>query len=328
MTASFFVADWLWNGRWRPDGVVRVESGRARPATDAEVSAAQTVGHLAGSVMPGLTDFHVHLDLVDIEAVATGSLARVLDLGSNPTRDLIAGDVEVVRAGQILTAVGGYPSTRPWAADLFHEVGEGDIDAAITNQVQLGAQVIKVALNSDAGSVWGDQLLEAIVHSAHEAGRHVIAHAEGAGQAARALDAGVDALAHTPWTEVLDDELLSRMAASMSWISTLRIHSGSDRDTALDNLTRFAARGGRILYGTDMGNGPSSGGVEADEIAGLAAAGLTVDQIHNSLSDGLWLPRWTGALARAADAPVLDVHHLADWLADTTQFNVAAWSGT
>jgi imidazolonepropionase-like amidohydrolase len=231
------------------------------------------------------TDFHVHLDLVDAEAVAQGGLARVLDLGS--AGPVAAGDVEVVRAGRMLTAVGGYPSTRPWAAGgLFREVADGEADAAVAEQVAAGAAAIKIALNADAGPTWSDAMLDAVVGAAHAASRNVVAHVEGAGQAARAGAAGVDAFAHAPFTEALDDELVARLAGRVTWISTLRIHTGADRDRAIDNLRRFRMAGGRILYGTDMGNGPSSGGIERDELEALLEAGLTRDELIAALTGG------------------------------------------
>jgi imidazolonepropionase-like amidohydrolase len=235
------------------------------------------------------TDFHVHLDLVDPAAVATGGLARVLDLGS--AGDVSAGNVDVVRAGRMLTAIGGYPSTRPWAeGGLYREVADDDVDAAVTEQIAAGAAMIKIALNVDAGPVWSEATLAAVVAAAHAAGRKVVAHVEGDGQSARAAVAGVDAFAHTPFTERLDDSLIVRLAAGTTWISTLRIHTGRDRQTAIDNLRRFRMAGGDILYGTDMGNGPSTGGVERDELEALVEAGLTPDDLVAALTGGSLLP--------------------------------------
>jgi imidazolonepropionase-like amidohydrolase len=252
-------------------------------------------------VPPNFTDFHVHLDLVDPAAVAAGGLARVLDLGS--AGPVTAGDVEVVRAGKMLTAVGGYPSTRPWAVGgLSSEVADDEVDAAVAEQVAAGAAVIKIALNVDAGPVWPDDTLAAVVGAAHSTGRKVVAHVEGEGQSARAAGAGVDAFAHTPFTERLDDALIAHLAAGTTWISTLRIHDGRDRETAIDNLRRFRMAGGRILYGTDMGNGPSSGGVERDELEALVEAGLTHEDVVAALTGDSLLPSFAVDHREALDA--------------------------
>jgi imidazolonepropionase-like amidohydrolase len=232
------------------------------------------------------TDFHVHLELVDPALVAAGGLTRVFDLGSS--RPIDVPGVEVVRAGRMLTAPGGYPGDRAWAASgLFREVADGEADAAVAEQVASGAALIKVALNADAGPVFSDGMLAAIVASAHAGERRVVAHVEGAGQVARAAEAGVDAFAHAPWTERLDDALISHLATGVTWISTLRIHAGTDRERAIDNARRFHAAGGRILYGTDMGNGPASGGIEEDELDALREAGLAEDDLRVAMSGAL-----------------------------------------
>jgi imidazolonepropionase-like amidohydrolase len=247
------------------------------------------------------TDHHVHLDLVDPATVAAGGLARVLDLGS--AAPVSAGQVQVVRAGKMLTAVGGYPSTRPWAAGgLFRQVRPDEVDGAIAEQVADGAALIKIALNQDAGPVWPDDVLAALVASAHAAGRRVVAHVEGAGQSARALAAGVDAFAHAPFSETLDDTLVAAMASRITWISTLRIHAAADRDRAIGNVRRFHAAGGRILYGTDMGNGPASGGIERDELELLLEAGLTTDDLLATLTADPLVP----ALVTEGDRAALD----------------------
>jgi imidazolonepropionase-like amidohydrolase len=230
------------------------------------------------------TDFHVHLELVDPASVAGGGLTRVVDLGSSAPVEVPG--VEVVRAGQMLTAVGGYPSTRPWAATpLFREVAPGEADAAVAEQAASGAALIKIALNSAAGPVFDDATLDAVVAAAHASRLRVVAHVEGPGQTARAAAAGVDAFAHTPFTESLDDALIAHLATYATFVSTLRIHTGPDRQRALDNLRRFFAAGGRVLYGTDMGNGPSSGGVEDDELDALREAGLSDAAIAEAMSD-------------------------------------------
>ena len=88
-----------------------------------------------------------------------------------------------------------------------------------------------------------------------------------------ALDAGVDVLAHTPFTETLDAALISRAArAGQRWISTLDIHRddpGGARASRA-NLAAFVAAGGRVLYGTDLGNGEQPAGVNSAELRSAA----------------------------------------------------------
>lgn len=251
---------------------------------------------MSGTVLPGFLDAHVHLALIDPAALAAGGIARVVDLGgwtpepggtpaSTPTPLL-----GVAHAGQFLAAPGGYPSAQSWApAGSVCEVATAeDAAAAVDRQLAGGASVIKVTLNSQAGPVLASDVLAAIVARAGENGIPVVAHAEGVGQAVRAFLAGVDVLAHTPFSERLVDELVDAMAGRMTWISTLDIHGwGEENDDfarASDNLRRFHSYGGRVLYGTDLGNGPLPVGLNRREIDALLRIGMSPDEVLGALT--------------------------------------------
>ncbi len=193
---------------------------------------------------------------------------------THPTPHAVAVDF----AGAFLTPVGGYPSDRDWAPEgSFREIANAEAaHAAVTEMADAGASCIKVASNATAGPVFGDDLLRAIVDAASDRGLPVVAHAEGAGEAQRAARLGAARLAHAPFTERLDDDEIVAQAASVAWVSTLSIHdAGSEeRATAVDNVRRFHAAGGTVLYGTDMGNGPTPVGLNDAELAALRDAGI------------------------------------------------------
>ena len=134
---------------------------------------------------------------------------------------------------------------------------------AVSDLAALGATAIKVSLNAEAGPTPTDAELMAICDEAHRHDLPVTAHAQGVGQVERALGAGMDELAHTPWVR-LSDDVIETAAARLRIVSTLDIHSfGRDTPairTAIDNLRRFHAAGGTVIYGTDLGNGPSPPG--------------------------------------------------------------------
>ena len=48
---------------------------------------------------------------------------------------------------------------------------------------------------------------------------------------------------------------------------------------AVDNLRRFVALGGTVIYGTDLGNGKLPVGVNAREVRALVDAGMSVDDV-------------------------------------------------
>jgi imidazolonepropionase-like amidohydrolase len=96
----------------------------------------------------------------------------------------------------------------------------------------------------------------------------------------------VDELAHTPWSR-LSDEVIESCAARMRIVSTLDIHSYG-RDTpairaAVDNLRRFHAAGGTVIYGTDLGNGPIPAGIHTREVLLLRDAGLEPEEILHAM---------------------------------------------
>ncbi|MBF6332801.1 amidohydrolase [Nocardia transvalensis] len=309
---EWLLADSAWWGTRRRFGrcALRLRHGApadATPVAPEDVPAGARVRRLRGTVLPGLRDAHVHCALVDLRSVRAGGIAEVHDLGSAPDvlEALPADDPTLPRmrvVGAFLTAPGGYPGDRSWAAaGSVREVRSPlDAEGAVGEQRQVGACAIKVALNSDAGPVLADSVLAAIVGAAHDAGLPVIAHVEGEGMTRLAYDNGIDRLAHTPWTERVDDGLVADAAQYMSWISTLDIHGfGTDTPqlrTATDNLRRFVEHGGTVLYGTDLGNGPLPPGVNTREVTALLAAGLTPDDVLTAMTDSrspvppCWVP--------------------------------------
>jgi hypothetical protein len=171
-------------------------------------------------------------------------------------------------AGPMITAVGGYPARASWAPSgtTLEVRGPAEAAAAVERLFGLGADLIKVALNADAGPVLTDEELRAACRAAAARGLQVAAHAQGAGQTVRALAAGVGLLAHCPW-EPLPGAVLGGVAARMTTIGTLDIHAGAALEQAQENLARIHAAGGRVLHGTDLGNGPVPPGIHAGETA-------------------------------------------------------------
>ena len=289
-----------------------------------------------GTMLPPLVDHHVHLMIVGADALADTAIAGILDLGA--PLDLVAarrhrdGLPRADFAGTFLTAPGGYPVGRPWAIpgcarEIEPEHGSGRsalpsaAETAVSEQQAFGASVIKVALNADVGPVFDRATLDAIVRAAHERGLPVVAHVEGDGMTRVAVEAGVDALAHTPFTELVDDALIARaVALGQRWISTLFVTGyGSitpDSERAIDNLRRFRAAGGRVLYGTDLGNGDQPLGVNPEELALLAAAGLDAPALLAAIADPWPRPARAEGIVTFVPGPAPDaLDDLPAWLA-------------
>jgi hypothetical protein len=290
-----FAVDDLWIGHRLGPAVLEQVGGELQPGALGRAAVQRAaVPKLPGALMPGLVDRHVHLGLVNAAALAGTAVVEVHDLGWVPR---IARSWKVDRptgglvkiAGPFLTAVGGYPADRAWApAGSVRELaGPSDGVRAVEEAAAHRHDFIKVVLHSGA-ALLDDATLDAVVRAAHRQRLPVCVHAEGRGQARRAFDAGANILVHVPWTESLPDDLLQTMVGSMTWISTFAIHPDADRETALDNARRFIQLGGRLRYGTDMGNdmyaGPTPAGPRSEEISALGQAGLAGDTLLESLT--------------------------------------------
>ena len=290
---------WLRPGRILEEPAVVVDG--ARIVWVGPAAGAPDVDGLAGDwfLMPGAVDHHVHLGLSNPRAILHGGVTTVRDLGWRPQDIFPVVDISVgtdfegpavSAVGPMVTAVGGYPSRAGWApAGAALEIRGVEEAAAAVNRIAADdPTAIKVSMNSDAGPTLTDAELLAVCEAAHSRELPVVVHVQGVGQSERALGAGADELAHCPWSERLGDDLISSMARRMNIVSTLDIHSYGqptlELDTAVDNLRRFAAAGGSVRYGTDLGNGPIPPGIHVTEAVHLAAAGLSPEAILRSMT--------------------------------------------
>ena len=254
-------------------------------------------------LLPGFRDEHVHIRLSDPRRILASGVTRVRDLawpleeiaalaGRSASPSFAGPAIEF--CGPMLTAPGGYPTDRAWAppGTGLEVSGADDARRAAERILDAGAVALKVALNAEAPPVLGDRELAAICEVANRRGSRVIAHAQGRGQVERALDAGVDELAHTPWTEPLATAVVGELARRCRIVSTLEMHRACGDLEALEvavaNLAAFHAAGGRIAYGTDLGNGPQATGISVAELWHLARVGLSDEELLR-ISVGGWL---------------------------------------
>lgn len=253
-----------------------------------------------GFLMPAVADRHVHIRLSDPGAVLLGGVAAVRDLAWPPADVFPLADASelpsfngplIRAAGPMLTARGGYPTADGWAPPGTGLELEGPEHArrVVDELAAQGAVAVKVSLNAEAGPTPSDAELAAIVDAARERDLPVTAHVQGVGQAERAVGAGVDEFAHTPFTERLPDALLEAAARTMRMVSTLDIHSYGEVTpelrVACENLVRFRAAGGTVVYGTDLGNGPIPPGIHVREALLLhEAVRMTPEEVLTAMT--------------------------------------------
>lgn len=274
-------------------------------------------------VLPGFIDAHVHVGFYSPAEILEGGVTTVRDLAWPPdiifplAQESTSPGFEgprILAAGPMLTAPGGYPMKAAWApAGTGLEVStpaEGRIAARAA--AGAGADVIKIALNPLAGPVLDKKTLTAIVEVAHERDLKVTGHIAGSHELDKALDSGIDELAHMLMSsERIPDETLERMVdQEIVVVPTLSCRFGDDRDIAVDNLARFVKAGGKVVYGTDLGNQGPSPGIDPLEVGAMAQAGLSSREIVSSatVDSAAWLGlENTGVLEPGADADIIAV---------------------
>lgn len=214
------------------------------------------------TLLPGLIDAHTHaVDGSLAQALAHG-VTTELDMFSLPgnlerQRRLAAerDDVADIRSSGVLaTPPGGHPTQLLDAVDASARVlfgadaGFDTIDDAgaarafVEARLAQGADYLKIVVDDGATAglelpaLTGD-VVAALVEAAHAAGLRTIGHAVTAREAAIALDAGIDGLAHV-WSDAVADAATERLAqrvaahgvfvvSTLAWFDVLQQHGGN-----------------------------------------------------------------------------------------------------
>jgi imidazolonepropionase-like amidohydrolase len=271
-----------------PARTVVVRGGRVEwvgPAGEVGPPAGAEVVDGAGcTLLPGFVDAHVHLDFYPPAEVLAGGVTTVRDLGWPAGRLAAlreqaeppgAASPRLLAAGQIVTVPGGYPTRAPWAprGTARPVAGAAEAGRAVAELAAAGAAVVKVALDDRVGPTLPAPVLAAVVAAAGAHGLGVTAHVGTAREAEKALAAGVGELAHWPFDRrTLPDALIARLAASVTVVPTLHIQPSRARRRG---VRRFVELGGRVVYGTDLGNQGPPPAVDVEELRLLVEAGLT-----------------------------------------------------
>jgi len=274
------------------------------PQDRSDASSSRVVDIPEAMLVPGFIDAHVHIGFFEPRTLLEGGITTARDLGWPPEKifPLVSASAEdgfdgpqVVAAGPMLTAPGGYPTKAAWApagtglvVDSPEEAGRAVEDIAASNP-----SVVKVALNPPVGPTLDGETLSAIVQTAHDLGLRTTGHVYGLAELEKALDAGLDELAHMLMSpKSIPDGTIARMVTQgMRIVPTLSIRSGKDQKIAIGNLAKFIAAGGEVIYGTDLGNDGPEPGIDAREVAAMARAGMTsLDIIRSATVDSAaWL---------------------------------------
>lgn len=248
-------------------------------------------------------DSHVHVAYLPVGAELTAAgVVAVVDHAAPESAITQDHGVEVVHAGPMLAAPGGYP-TQSWGRSGYGaEVADADAARAQVERMHAaGARVLKLSFG--AGPDLDDAVARAAVDRAHALGMVVAAHALNGAAADRAAALGVDVLSHTPVGALSKSQ--ARAWAGRAVVSTLGAFGGSDVTVA--NLQALREAGATVLYGTDLGN-TRRARIDEVELALLAQAGLDGAAILESLTSApaaFWGLEGLGRVAEGARASLL-----------------------
>ena len=244
------------------------------------------------TLVPGFIDAHVHIGFFPPADVLRGGVTTVRDLAWPPDRifplaesSRIAGfdGPTIVAAGPMLTVPGGYPTRAAWAPEGTGAPVTSPAEAieVIERAASQGAVVVKVGLDASVGPTLDVGLLAAIVEAAHERALNVTAHIHGLDELEKALDAGVDELAHMLMgTDRIPDHVVDDMVThDVVVVPTMSCRTGRELEVATANLGAFVGAGGRVIYGTDLGNEGPRPGIEPVEIGAMNDAGMSPHEI-------------------------------------------------
>ncbi len=304
-----------------PDAALVIQGERITdvgPRDEVAIPADARLIELAqATILPGFINTHVHnaYNKRLLRTWAQAGVTTVRDVGAPypgvyfVLRDRQNADPQyarVIAAGPLVTVPDGYPIAGNDFSSLTVTSPE-DARQKIGQLIDEGADVIKITLTIDFAPSLSLEEATAIVETAHERDIPVTVHATFLRDLQRALDAGVDDIAHIIIDQKVPDEVIQQMIQDdVSWVPTLEALDGLGGDS----LRRFVEAGGRVSLGNDSGYLQGlEVGMPMEEIEWMQDAGMTPMQIIVAATrDAAYVCR------REGDLGTLEVGKLADVL--------------
>ena len=248
------------------------------------------------------------------DMLTSHGFTTVVDLGSYPSNTVALRErsptlecPRILTTGLAMYPVGGVPiyvrkALGDAVADSLPQPKNGAEAAALVQEdVRLGARGVKLFVGTWLGGNKTALMDAAVARGAtaagHKHGLVVFVHPGKNEGVNVALDAGADVLAHTapeggPWAPELVERMLAKKVSLAPTLSLWRVEMDkaalpkeiADRfiRTGVEQLRAFVARGGDVVFGTDVGYIPEK---DADEEVGrMAGAGMDWRAILVSLT--------------------------------------------
>ena len=166
--------------------------------------------------------------------------------------------------------------------------------AAARRLLDAGVDGIKLFVAAPSKASLSQSTIEAAVHEAHRLGKPVFVHPNTGADVLTAVRGGVDVIAHTtpqsgPWDETLLATMNEHRVALIPTLWIWKWYARHDRRSAQDKIVNtevgqlraWAANGGTVLFGTDLGAVDPD---PAEEYSLMGQAGMTFRQILASLT--------------------------------------------
>lgn len=281
------------------DAAVMIQGERivyAGPRGEVEIpNQAQIISTAGMTILPGFINAHVHYttEPTRLRTWAYEGVTTLRDLGMTLEgfywiKDYLSEHPEPTLArllcsGPIVDVPGGRPHGNYGILIISPE------DARDKTNYLLDAGVDQIKVYLEDGSIMNEswdvislEELQAIVDVAHSRGAIVTAHVQESYLVERALDGGVDDIAHSQLDELVPYPVIDRMIAEDVYlVPTLEIYQVPYmRQMAMNNLGRLIERGVKIALGTDFDiQYGLELGMPSEEIRLMFQSGMTPMQI-------------------------------------------------
>lgn len=247
------------------------------------------------TILPGFVNAHVHYTTEPqrLRTWAYEGVTTVRDLGMTMDgfywiKEYLSEHPEPTLARLLCSGpIVDVPGGRPHGSYGILIISLEDARDRTNYLLDAGVDLIKVYLEdgsimNEAWDVISLEELQAIVEVAHSRGVIVTAHVQEVYLVERALDGGVDDIAHSQLDELVPYPLIDRMIAEDVYLlPTLEIYQVPYmRQIAMNNLGRLVERGVKIALGTDFDiQYGLELGMPSEEISLMFQSGMTPMQI-------------------------------------------------
>jgi imidazolonepropionase-like amidohydrolase len=256
---------------------------------------AQIISTAGMTILPGFINAHVHYTTEPerLRTWAYEGVTTVRDLGMTMEefywiKDYLFEHPEPTLARLLCSGpIVDVPGGRPHGSYGILITSPEDARDRTNYLLDAGVDLIKVYLED--GSIMNESWdvislaeLQAIVEVAHSRGVIVTAHVQEAYLVERALDGGVDDIAHSQLDELVPYRLIDRLISEDVYlVPTLEIYQVPYmRQMAMHNLNRLVERGVKIALGTDFDiQYGLELGMPSEEISLMFQSGMTPMQI-------------------------------------------------